>query len=55
MFEIPGTGIKKVHITEEVVMGLKKPEYGEKDSESFDNVKSYQEMDETNKERAVNS
>lgn len=52
MFEIPGTSIKKVHITEDCVIGIKKPDYSERISDSFD--KSYQDLDES-KERAVNS
>lgn len=32
MFEIPGTAIRKVNITEEVVMGGMKPEYSEHSS-----------------------
>lgn len=58
MFEIPGTDVRKVHITEDVVMGLKKAGYedgcggvgmSDSSSSSYDNV---QDMDD--KERAVN-
>lgn len=51
MFEIPGTNIRRVNITEEVILGSKKPEYSETNSSSFE--KTYQEEHDS-KERAVN-
>lgn len=56
MFEIPGTNIRKVHITEEVVMGRNKPGYedgsGMSDSTSSSSYDNVQDIDD--KERAVN-
>lgn len=55
MFEIPGTSIKKVNITEDVVMGGKKPEYSDISSRTSQ-AKSFQsdEHESDGKERAVN-
>ena len=57
MFEIPGTAIKKVSITEEVIMGIKKAEYSEMASRVSKKVKSYhsEEHESDTKERAVNT
>lgn len=49
MFEIPGTCIKKVNITEDAIMGSKKPEY----TESQEKDKSYQEEQEEKKGRSI--
>lgn len=62
MFEIPGTDIRKVHITEDVVMGLTKPEYTESSTMSTFDKMNYQqdgqqhdlEAEQTNSQRAVN-
>lgn len=64
MFEIPGTAIRKVNITEEVVMGVKKPEYSEHASarsagsgsgkgDKYNDEEQQHESD-NGKERAVN-
>lgn len=57
MFEIPGTNIRKVNITEEVIMGTKKPEYSELSSRPTDKAKSFQDdqAESDGKERAVNN
>lgn len=64
MFEIPGTSIRKVNITEEVVLGGKKPEYSELSSRSAagktnkapfnGNAGDEQQLESDGKERAVN-
>lgn len=65
MFEIPGTNIRKVTITEDVIMGTSKPQYSEMSCEgsaSADkaagddaNDSSSETQDTTNnKERAIN-
>lgn len=56
MFEIPGSSIKKVNITEDVVIGGKKPEYSDFTSHTSQAAKSFQsdEHESDGKERAVN-
>ena len=56
MFEIPGTNIKRVNITEDVIMTNKKPEYSEISSRVSDNSKSFHndEHESDKKERAFN-
>lgn len=62
MFEIPGSNIKQVNITEDVIMGTKSAEYVEKSNDESGNQSkhTYQNSDDhqessDNKERAVNN
>lgn len=65
MFEIPGTNIRKVTITEDVIMGTSKPQYSEmscedtrnpdKSTGDYSNDSTGETQDSSNnKERAIN-